>query len=211
MPYIITVLSFVVIGVGFTLFNTQDQSLVTENTNVIAIQESADTEFTDSVSGFKEDFRNLLDSTIESATKTIAVGIAEIKTSTQTPVINTPTQAAQQENLPPKAQVVLTNTPILTDYKNGTYSKQVTYRTPDGTYNMNISITISNDIVTNSSVAFDARGARDSYSRRFLKSYPSQVDGKDFTNVNLSRVGGASLTTAAFNEALVKIKTKAAS
>ncbi len=74
---------------------------------------------------------------------------------------------------------------------------------------MNVSVTVNNDEVTASTLSFDADGSRDGYSKRFSGGYQSQVLGKELGNITLSRVGGASLTTAAFNSALSNIKSQA--
>ncbi len=74
---------------------------------------------------------------------------------------------------------------------------------------MNVSVTVQNDKVTGSSISFDAKGADSGYSKRFAGEYQSQVIGKELGSVNLSRVGGASLTTNAYNSALADIKSQA--
>ena len=74
---------------------------------------------------------------------------------------------------------------------------------------MNFSATISYDKVTNTSVSFLAGGG-DSYSKRFSNAYQSTVIGQDLGTVHPSRIGGASLTTRAFNTALDTIRQQAA-
>jgi hypothetical protein len=74
---------------------------------------------------------------------------------------------------------------------------------------MTVGLTVKGDTVTNSTVTYDSEGARSSYSKRFNSGYQSQVIGKDLGSINLSRVSGSSLTTAAFNNALSSIKSQA--
>lgn len=203
MPYIITVLAFIVIGVGFTLFNNPTQTLTSNTENQLPIESPLDSEIADSISTFKDSIEELIDTTYQAATNTASVGV-------------TPDTTTRAENptASEKTQPVTATSPVTaqpTDFKNGTYSSQVSYRTPDGNYQLNLSMTISNDTVTNSNVSFDSKGARDSYSKRFLNSYSSQVTNKDLSQINLSRVGGASLTTKAFNNAVISIEQQAAS
>lgn len=99
-----------------------------------------------------------------------------------------------------------------TDYTDGTYTTDVTYFTPKrDEYGVNVSLTLTKDIVTDAKVTYSNGGEKDPNAARFEAAYKKEVIGKDIDTLNLSRVGGASLTTAAFNNALVNIKTDAKS
>lgn len=74
---------------------------------------------------------------------------------------------------------------------------------------MDVSLTVAKDVVSATNITFSGKAARDSYSRRFDKSYASYVVGEDLSTLHLSRVGGASLTTTAFNKAVTNIKSQA--
>ena len=108
----------------------------------------------------------------------------------------------------PIAQVAAADT--VASRKDGTYTSEVTYLTPTfSKYQLDVSLSIKNNIVTEATVA-DSQGAeKDPNAQRFEGAYRAEVIGKDINSLNLSRVGGASLTTGAFNEALAKIKTDA--
>lgn len=95
-------------------------------------------------------------------------------------------------------------------YKNGTYSLTASYESPSGTENMGISITLKNDVVTDTSFTPMANSGRSSrYQQGFASAYKSYVVGKNIDSINLDAVSGASLTSAGFNDALSQIKVKA--
>ena len=111
-----------------------------------------------------------------------------------------------QMTSPSSAQVVtLDNSPR----KNGTYKTETTNRTPTfSTYKMDVSLTLANNIVTAATVAYSQGAEKDPNAKRFEDAYKSEVIGKDINTINLSRVGGASLTSNAFNQALAAIRTQ---
>lgn len=195
MPYIIAVLALVVIGVGFTLLKVEQSPadvtpiMVTEN----------------------------LESSPPLTATTIPAVIEPLQEDTSVPKTETPTPTP-----PPVKTPVSIPTPVpvpqpveeipsvpLSDYVDGSYRSQVSYRTPEDTYSLDLTLTIVNDVITNSSVSFDTKGVKDSYSKRFSSAYQSSVIGQDLGSISLSRVGGASLTTRAFNNAVSNIRNQA--
>lgn len=97
-------------------------------------------------------------------------------------------------------------------YKNGTYTKSVTYMTPRQTeYRIDVSLTIADNAVTDSTITYSQGADKDPNPQRFEAAYKTEVIGKKMNSISLSRVGGASLTTNAFNNALSDIKTQAQS
>ncbi len=90
-----------------------------------------------------------------------------------------------------------------TTYKNGTYSAAQSYRVPGGTNRTNLTITVKNDVITNldnTNTYDDQKSAF--YIEEFEDAIQSEVVDIDISSISLNRVGGASLTTAAFSEAL---------
>lgn len=151
MSYIIAIVAIVILGVGFTLFQSE-------------------------------------------------------KASEQTPT-TIPTKTIELEKAP-----ISSDTTSSADYKDGTYSTDVTYQTPKrDEYGVNVSLTLVKDIVTDAKVTYSNGGEKDPNAARFEAAYKVEVIGKDIDTLNLARVGGASLTTAAFNNALVNIKADAKS
>lgn len=198
MPYIIAVLALVIIGSGFALFQKNDTPYEVSNepsSEVIEISQSGS-------------------SSSETPTLSDALELPPTKTEeTQPATPNTPT--APPKNTPPTPSAPstpATPTPAPADtnrYTNGTYRTQSTYRTPEGTYVMDVTLVIANDSVTSASLSFDADGARSGYSKRFTSGYQNQVISKNLEGLNLSRVSGASLTTNAYNNALNNIRNQA--
>lgn len=95
-------------------------------------------------------------------------------------------------------------------YKNGTYSSTVTYMAPPGNEKMGVTVTIANDKITSVNVQNMATDQTSSmYQNRFIGSVSSTVVGQSVNQMKLGVVSGASLSTNAFNNALVQIKAQA--
>jgi hypothetical protein len=95
-----------------------------------------------------------------------------------------------------------------------TLTRSATYLTPRRTeHTVAVTMTVTGDVVTDVSVAFDGKPEGE-YSNdnqaRFNAAYSQQVIGKSLNDISLSRVGGASLTSQAFNEAVEQISRDAA-
>jgi hypothetical protein len=88
------------------------------------------------------------------------------------------------------------------------YSASAEYLTPARTpLEVTVNMTVAADgTVTESDVVYDnGAGYSNAHQERFDKAYASEVIGENISDINLSRVGGASLTTEAFNEAVAEI------
>lgn len=97
------------------------------------------------------------------------------------------------------------------EYKNGTYEATGTYSTPGGRESVNLSVTITDGVITATEIDGSASsGDSLQYQTRFINNYESLVVGKSVDEVSLSRVAGSSLTSSGFNNALEQIKTDAA-
>jgi hypothetical protein len=102
-------------------------------------------------------------------------------------------------------------TPTLPTYKDGTYSTNVTYRTPGGNENLVVTLTLKNDVITDANVIYSGIApTSQKYQQQFESGYKTLVIGQDIEGLSLSRVSGSSLTPKAFNNALTQIKTDAA-
>lgn len=212
MPYIIALAVLVVASIGFTVFQStqtpadtsvneqvQEEVLVVAPVDNSTLESNDEAEIEDNDENEDEDDDDSLVTT-QPATK------PEVVQET-TPVVTKPV-ATEPTPTPSPAP-----TPIATsDYINGSYTSSVTYRTPErDTYTMDVTLTIKNDTVTATDIIYGQGAQRDSYARRFDGAYESYVVGKDLDSLSLSRVGGASLTTKAFNQAVNNIKLDAAS
>ncbi len=85
-----------------------------------------------------------------------------------------------------------------------------TYQTPARTtHEIDVTLTVEAGIVTDAKVVYDnGEGFSNPNQERFDGAYKALVVGKSLNDISLSRVGGASLTTEAFNQALVSIKAQ---
>ena len=201
MPYFTTVLALVVLSVGFTLFQSQPEVAqgASESSSLEKMDETVQsiiaTDTPAIITDIIEDISPAGEMPAESKTPSQPTA-----PTTNTSKPSTPAPAA------PKPAPAITN-----DYRNGTYSTQVSFQTPDGTYQISVNLTIANDKITVSTVSFGPKGARDGYSKRFSNSYQSVIIGQDLGSASLTRVGGASLTTRAFNNAIISIRRQATS
>jgi hypothetical protein len=129
----------------------------------------------------------------------------------QVPAVITAPPASTSES-PTAPETPVTQTTTTSDYKDGTYKSDVTYQTPKrDEYGVGVSLTLSKDIVTGVTVTYSQGAEKDPNAQRFEAAYKTEVIGKDIDTLNLARVGGASLTTGAFNNALAEIKSDAKS
>jgi len=120
----------------------------------------------------------------------------------------TPTQSgAQQLAQAIPAQVVAPSS----RYKDGTYTATGDYAAPGGVESIDVSVTLKNGLIVDSSVTGTARN-HDSrrFEQQFIAGYKSYVTGKSIDKANLGTVSGASLTGAGWNTALESIKAQAA-
>jgi uncharacterized protein with FMN-binding domain len=96
-------------------------------------------------------------------------------------------------------------------YKDGTYSATGSYRTPETTESLAVSLTLKQGVVTDANVSGKPQAHEtEEYQAQFLSGYKPLVVGKKLNDINLSNVSGSSLTPKGFNDAVSKIKTQAA-
>jgi hypothetical protein len=91
--------------------------------------------------------------------------------------------------------------------KTGQFTASVDYRVPAPELNkISVTLTLDNDVVKAVTVNNVANSpASKQYESHFLPAYQAEVIGKKLSAVSLSRVGGASLTSNAFNAAVKAI------
>jgi hypothetical protein len=106
-----------------------------------------------------------------------------------------------------------TPTPVpkpTTKFRNGTYTATGTYRTPGGNESIRVTLTISNDVVTNSTVTSLAQGnTTKAFQQDFIANYRSLVVGRQLDQLNLTKVSSSSLTPNGFNRATDTIEGQA--
>ena len=140
-------------------------------------------------------------------------------TTTVTPV--TPTKLSVTPEQPPAPLPIPTPTPVpnitpkpavATKFKAGSYTVSSNYVAPGRTtHTVDLTLTIENDEVIATNVVYggDYSETSEQYQKRFSSTYKSAVISKQLDSISLSRVGGASLTSGAFNKALANIVEKA--
>lgn len=96
-------------------------------------------------------------------------------------------------------------------FKDGTYTIEDAYFVMAGLSEpMRTTVTLDDGIITDASVAFDTQDVHSEYHQRdFVAAYESEVIGASIKEVPFSRIGGASLTTGGFNDALQKVISQA--
>lgn len=113
-------------------------------------------------------------------------------------------------------EVEATETERLTqdfEYENGEYEAVGSYTVPNGTeHTVQVVLAVESDEVTRALVYFDGQEegqTSTNYQAQFLDSIEDAVVGQALGDVSPSRVGGASLTTQAFNDAVGDIRSQA--
>lgn len=90
---------------------------------------------------------------------------------------------------------------------DNTYTVSSSYLTPARTsHEIAVTLTVADGVITEAQVVYDnGEGYSNPNQERFDGAYKAEVIGKPIDSIALSRVGGASLTSGAFNEAVAKI------
>lgn len=97
-------------------------------------------------------------------------------------------------------------------YENGTYEVVGDYRSPAGPEHINVSLTLTDGVITEAEVVSPAtHPTTKKMQALFIGGYRSFVIGKNIDEVELTKVSGSSLTPKGFNDAVSKIKAQASS
>lgn len=153
----------------------------------------------------------------------IGLGIYLFSQPSSTPTPSSQTTQTQQQSSPTPSPVPTTpptNVPTATStaanpaetntYKNGTYTAEGDYISPAGPEKLKVTLTLSNDVVTDATVVSEAQNPMSQrYQAKFISGFKQLVVGQKISNLQLSNVSGSSLTPHGFNDAVQKIKTQA--
>lgn len=97
-----------------------------------------------------------------------------------------------------------------TPYTDGTYEATGSYQSPHGTESVDVTVTLKDDVVTDVTVVGHADNPDTThYQGEFVAGIADVVVGKDIDEISVDRVGGSSLTSGGFRDALEQIKAKA--
>lgn len=139
------------------------------------------------------------------------VGTIALKPSNDQPATSTTTGSSNTSTTTTDTTTNATDTTSNSSgYANGTYTASGSYRSPGGNEEIDVTITITDGVVTESSVT-PLAASRESmeYQDDFVSGYKSQVVGKSLADIQLGKVSGSSLTSRGFNEALDQIRNQA--
>ena len=96
------------------------------------------------------------------------------------------------------------------EYADGSYEAEGDYTSPAGPSHVTVEITIENDsiaAVTVTPLATDPTSK--GFQTQFADGIADVIVGRDIDILAVSRVGGSSLTSGGFNDAIEKIKAEA--
>ena len=96
-------------------------------------------------------------------------------------------------------------------YKDGTYSADGTYVSPNGTETVGVELTLAAGTVSRPSTSpqHPSNPNTRKFQGEFAGGIAAQVVGKSIDELKVSKVAGSSLTSGGFNQAVEKIKSEA--
>jgi hypothetical protein len=127
--------------------------------------------------------------------------VAFTTTNTASTSAQTATPSNTSTGLPAADNSVIAPQVTTPAYKDGTYTQTASYRVPGQSNDLTAKVTIKDGVITG--VATTSQyGGRESaqYISGFESSINQAVSGKSIDNAYIGRVGGASLTSSAFND-----------
>ncbi|WP_309065758.1 FMN-binding protein [Microbacterium sp.] len=96
-------------------------------------------------------------------------------------------------------------------YKDGTYTADGSYQTPETIEKISVTVTLEDSVVTDVEVTGDPQAPEtENFQGQFIDGIADEVVGKNIDELDVHRVAGSSLTSGGFNQALEKIKEQAA-
>ena len=95
-------------------------------------------------------------------------------------------------------------------YKDGTYSADGNYVSPNGTETVGVELTLAGGTVSDVKITpHPSNPNTKKFQGEFAGGIQSQIVGKKLDEIKVSKVAGSSLTSGGFNEAVTKIKSQA--
>ena len=102
------------------------------------------------------------------------------------------------------------STSAASGYKDGTYSADGNYVSPNGTETVGVELTLSGGTVSEVNITQHPSNPNTrKFQGEFAGGIKAQIVGKKLDELNVSKVAGSSLTSGGFNEAVEKIKSEA--
>jgi uncharacterized protein with FMN-binding domain len=95
-------------------------------------------------------------------------------------------------------------------YKDGTYSADGNYVSPNGTETVGVELTLAGGTVKDVNITQHPSNPNTrKFQGEFAGGIASQIVGKNIDELNVSKVAGSSLTSGGFNQAVEQIKSEA--
>ncbi|MCD4852830.1 hypothetical protein LN996_18600 [Arthrobacter sp. AK01] len=102
------------------------------------------------------------------------------------------------------------STTSATAYKDGTYSADGTYTSPNGQETVGVELTLAGDTVSAVNITVHPSNPNTKkFQGEFASGISAQIVGKSIDELNVSKVAGSSLTSGGFNDAVEQIKSQA--
>jgi hypothetical protein len=123
----------------------------------------------------------------------------------------TPTKQNDTQNSQTKLNLEVKNgAQESANYADGEFTASGSYRSPDGTDDIQVSVTLESGIIKSVSVETKPKSTTgNTFQTLFKEGISGQVVGKSIDDVEVSKVNGSSLTGTGFNQAINKIKQEA--
>ncbi|MDP9905023.1 MULTISPECIES: hypothetical protein [Arthrobacter] len=95
-------------------------------------------------------------------------------------------------------------------YKDGTYSADGDYISPNGGETVGVKLTLAGSTISAVDITVHANNPNTKeFQGQFKNGIAAQVVGKKLDEINVSKVAGSSLTSQGFNKAVETIKSEA--
>lgn len=126
------------------------------------------------------------------------------------PVATTPISPAGADTTTIPTTAKSTTTTPAPKALTGTFHEKVAYQTPESTENVDFVFTVTAGSVTGLTLsATPVESQSRKYQSKFMDAITNKVVGMKISDLgSFDRVGGASLTTDAFNQAVVQLKAQ---
>ena len=99
-----------------------------------------------------------------------------------------------------------------TSYKDGSYSADGNYTSPNGTETVGVTLTLAGGTVSDVQITQHPSNPNTrKFQGEFAGGIKAQIAGKSLDEIKVSKVAGSSLTSGGFNQAVEKIKSDAKS
>ena len=97
------------------------------------------------------------------------------------------------------------------DYADGSYTESGDYTAPSGPESVEVTVTLADNIIIEVEVVGEATDAQAKlHQGQFIDGIDELVVGKNIDEISVDKVGGSSLTSGGFNDAIAAIKADAA-